>query len=66
MGNLMVDLNASNVKLRERAVRIVQAVTGADAPAARSALEKSKWIVKSACRRFGELGKIAGQSGRVC
>jgi N-acetylmuramic acid 6-phosphate etherase len=52
ISNLMVDLNASNSKLRERAVRIVQAVTGADAAAAQSALEKSKWIVKSACQRL--------------
>jgi N-acetylmuramic acid 6-phosphate etherase len=50
VSNLMVDLNASNRKLRERAVRIVQAVTGADATAAHAALEKSKWIVKSACQ----------------
>jgi N-acetylmuramic acid 6-phosphate etherase len=52
LSNLMVDLNASNGKLRERAVRIVQAVTGADATAAQAALEKSKWIVKSACQRL--------------
>jgi len=52
MSNLMVDLSASNRKLRERAVRIVQAVTGADAAAAQTALEKSKWIVKSACQRL--------------
>jgi N-acetylmuramic acid 6-phosphate etherase len=50
VSNLMVDLNASNRKLRERAVRIVQAVTGADAKAAQAALEKSKWIVKMACK----------------
>jgi N-acetylmuramic acid 6-phosphate (MurNAc-6-P) etherase len=47
-----VYLNASNVKLRERAVSIVQAVTGADATAARTALEKSRWIVKTACQRL--------------
>jgi N-acetylmuramic acid 6-phosphate etherase len=52
ISNLMVDLNASNRKLRERAVRIVQAVTGADAVAAHAALEKSKWIVKAACQRL--------------
>jgi N-acetylmuramic acid 6-phosphate etherase len=52
VSNLMVDLNASNQKLRERAVRIVQAVTGADATAAQAALEKSKWIVKNACQRL--------------
>jgi N-acetylmuramic acid 6-phosphate etherase len=52
LSNLMVDLNASNHKLRERAIRIVQAVTGADAGAAQSALVKSKWIVKDACQRL--------------
>jgi N-acetylmuramic acid 6-phosphate etherase len=52
VSNLMVDLNASNQKLRERAVRIVQTVTGADAAAAHAALEKSKWIVKAACERL--------------
>jgi N-acetylmuramic acid 6-phosphate etherase len=52
LSNLMVDLNASNRKLRERAVRIVQAVTGADALAAQSALEETQWIVKSACQRL--------------
>jgi N-acetylmuramic acid 6-phosphate etherase len=52
LSNLMVDLAASNSKLRERAVRIVQAVTGADALAAQAALEKSQWIVKSACQRL--------------
>jgi N-acetylmuramic acid 6-phosphate etherase len=50
--NLMVDLNASNQKLRERAVRIVQAVTGVHAAAAHAALEKSKWMVKTACQRL--------------
>jgi N-acetylmuramic acid 6-phosphate etherase len=52
ISNLMVDLNASNRKLRERAVRIVQAVTGANAGAAQAALEKSNWIVKTACHRL--------------
>ncbi len=51
LSNLMVDLNASNLKLRQRAVRIVQAVTGADAALARAALEKHHWIVKTACQR---------------
>ncbi|MGA2177924.1 MAG: N-acetylmuramic acid 6-phosphate etherase [Verrucomicrobiota bacterium] len=52
VSNLMVDLNANNLKLRERAVRIVQAVTGADAWTARAALESSKWIIKTACQRL--------------
>jgi N-acetylmuramic acid 6-phosphate etherase len=49
-GNLMVDLDPSNGKLRGRAIRIVQILTGADAEAARTALEKAKWIVKRACQ----------------
>ena len=47
-GNLMVDLNPSNVKLRDRAVRIVQELTGADAMRARARLERSGWVVKRA------------------
>lgn len=52
ISNLMVDLNASNRKLRERAVRIVVAVTGANAMAARAALEKTNWVVKTACQKL--------------
>ena len=48
MSNLMVDLDPSNGKLRDRAVRIVQALTGAQADTARGALEKAKWKVKDA------------------
>ena len=47
--NLMVDLNPSNVKLRDRAVRIVSELTGADAARAKAALEKSGWVVTAAC-----------------
>lgn len=53
MSNLMVDLNASNKKLRERAARIVQAITGADIDTAQEALVESNWIVKDACRKLG-------------
>jgi len=49
-GNLMVDLNPSNVKLRDRAVRIVSELTGADATRARQSLERSGWVVKKALR----------------
>ena len=34
--NLMIDMNPTNVKLRDRAVRIVHALTGADYTAARA------------------------------
>ena len=52
VGNLMVDLNPSNSKLRDRAARIVSELTGADYEAARSALEKTGWVVKSAIARL--------------
>jgi N-acetylmuramic acid 6-phosphate etherase len=51
-GNLMVDLDPSNEKLRARAVRIVQTLTGARAAAARAALENTNWIVHRACQKL--------------
>ena len=48
MGNLMVDVHPTNEKLRQRAIRIVQALTGAEAEAARAALEKADWHVRTA------------------
>ena len=47
-GNLMVDLRATNGKLRERATRIVQAVTGADRDRAETALLQAGLDVKLA------------------
>lgn len=52
IGNLMVDVNPSNVKLRDRAVRIVRELIGVDGATAREALENVRWIVKDACRRL--------------
>ncbi len=46
ISNLMVDLNPSNVKLRDRAIRIIRELTGVDAATAQSALEKHHWVVK--------------------
>ena len=51
--NLMIDLNPANVKLRDRAVRIVQSLTGADYSAAQRALERSGWVIKKAVARPG-------------
>jgi N-acetylmuramic acid 6-phosphate etherase len=48
ISNLMVDLNPSNVKLRDRAVRIVSELTGADPANARTTLERAGWRVKEA------------------
>ena len=47
-GNLMVDLQVSNIKLRDRAIRIIQAATQADAQAAEEALVAANNEVKVA------------------
>jgi N-acetylmuramic acid 6-phosphate etherase len=46
--NLMIAVKASNVKLRDRATRIVQALTRADYAPARVALERNDWDVREA------------------
>lgn len=50
--NLMIALKASNTKLRDRALRITQALTGANAADAQSALLKAGWNIKQACLRL--------------
>jgi N-acetylmuramic acid 6-phosphate etherase len=52
VSNLMVDLNPSNYKLRDRAARIVQQLTDADYDDAREALEKSGWVIKKALAKL--------------
>ena len=47
-GNLMVDVRASNEKLKDRATRIVMAGAGCDEAAARTALESAGWNGKTA------------------
>jgi N-acetylmuramic acid 6-phosphate etherase len=56
MSNLMIDLKPSNSKLRGRAIRIVQELTGADESAARQALESSDWVIRQA------VAKLAGSA----
>jgi N-acetylmuramic acid 6-phosphate etherase len=51
-GNLMVDLGATNAKLRERAIRMVRTVTGASRERAEEALEASGMRVKLAILRL--------------
>ncbi len=46
--NLMINVQATNDKLRARAVRLVAALSGADAEAAQAALEKNAWRVAAA------------------
>ncbi|MCL2545368.1 MAG: N-acetylmuramic acid 6-phosphate etherase [Clostridia bacterium] len=63
-GNLMVDLKASNQKLRERALRIVSMATGADEAAAREALERAGMHAKLAIMLI-QTGLDAPQARRV-
>jgi N-acetylmuramic acid 6-phosphate etherase len=51
--NLMIDVNASNAKLRDRAVRIVVELTGSDHDTARATLARSNWQVRKACAKLG-------------
>ncbi|PLR69302.1 N-acetylmuramic acid 6-phosphate etherase [Bacillus sp. UMB0893] len=46
--NLMVDVNVSNYKLKERAVSIIQTVTGAEYELAKETLDKARLKVKPA------------------
>lgn len=48
--NLMIDLNPSNIKLRARAIRIVQQITGATKDEAERALIRNNWVVKEALK----------------
>ena len=56
--NLMIDVNASNEKLRDRAVRIVQELTGLGQEAARAALERAAWQVRDACRTIAKRRRL--------
>ncbi|WAC19279.1 N-acetylmuramic acid 6-phosphate etherase [Luteolibacter sp. SL250] len=51
-GNLMIDLNPSNTKLRDRAVRLVTELVSCDGETARRALEESGWVVRDAVERL--------------
>jgi N-acetylmuramic acid 6-phosphate etherase len=51
-GNRMSNLQPRNVKLRERAVRIVMAETGVDEETAVAALEVSNWVVQDALKEL--------------
>ena len=59
MSNLMVDVRASNVKLRARAVRIVQALAECDPATAQAELEANRWEVRAAVK-----AARASRSGR--
>ena len=52
LSNLMVDVKATNTKLRDRAVRIVRTLSGAEEANALDALEHTQWVIKDAVRRL--------------
>lgn len=52
ISNLMIDLNPSNVKLRDRATRIVATLTCRTPDECRTALERERWNVKRAVKRL--------------
>jgi N-acetylmuramic acid 6-phosphate etherase len=54
-GNRMSNLQPKNIKLRERAVRIVMAESGVDQAAATAALEASGWKIPDAVQRLKHL-----------
>jgi N-acetylmuramic acid 6-phosphate etherase len=51
-GNLMIDLKASNTKLRSRAIRLVQQLCPLDLDQAQRLLEDCDWEVKTAIAAF--------------
>lgn len=62
--NLMIDLNPSSTKLRDRALRMVSELTGADDQAARAALERNGWVVRKAIARLYR--RQAPATSRTC
>jgi len=52
-GNLMVEVDPKNEKLRDRAVRIVMTLTEADAATAEAVLQADGWVVKKALAHLG-------------
>jgi N-acetylmuramic acid 6-phosphate etherase len=46
-GNLMIDLHASNSKLRDRASRLVAELSGIDYEAARQKLAANNWNLRA-------------------
>jgi N-acetylmuramic acid 6-phosphate etherase len=54
IGNLMIDLDPSNTKLRDRAVRIVRQLTNASEAEAKRALEQTRWNVKKAAAQLAK------------
>jgi N-acetylmuramic acid 6-phosphate etherase len=52
-GNLMIDLNTSSTKLRDRATRMVAELTECDYASARAQLEQSGWNLRAVLKKAG-------------
>lgn len=53
-GNLMIDLHASNSKLRDRATRLVAQLSESDYDSARRQLEASDWNLRTVVAKIGK------------
>ena len=53
-GNLMIDLNTSSTKLRDRATRMVAEITQCDYGSARAQLEQSGWDLRAVLKKAGQ------------
>jgi len=56
MSNLMVDVAPTNAKLRQRAVRIVSELTGAERAQATKALVQNRWDIRETVRALRRAG----------
>jgi N-acetylmuramic acid 6-phosphate etherase len=63
-GNAMIDLNVSNLKLRDRGVRLVSEILGIPYPLAREKLQAAHWKVR-ACLDAAESVLQMGQGGDI-
>jgi N-acetylmuramic acid 6-phosphate (MurNAc-6-P) etherase len=50
----MINLRPSNIKLRDRMIRIATDITGCDAATAESLLERGNWNLRSAIALYEE------------
>ena len=53
-GNLMIDLNTTSAKLRDRATRMVAELTECDYASARAQLEQSHWDLRGVLKKAGK------------
>jgi N-acetylmuramic acid 6-phosphate etherase len=53
-GNLMIDLNTTSTKLRDRATRMVAELTECDYDSARARLEQANWDLRAVLRKAGK------------